>query len=162
GCGPAQERSSPEVGQVARGPLAGHLAGGTRKQGRVLGRDVIGRVALPEAVEVVDLLADRGALDRRVAAHRVVPPARAAALRADPHVIRGTDRPSVGALGDLEWRVPGPQAVHETCKSNARPWAPSTRSAGACAGARARAALAVMRPRPSSWACRAPAPLSCA
>ena len=41
----AQQGDRPEVGEIARGPLADQLSRGSREQRGVLGRDVIGRVA---------------------------------------------------------------------------------------------------------------------
>src|SRR4051794_15109011 len=111
---PVEQRDRPEVQQVARRPLADELTGRPRKQGRVLGGDVVGSVSPPEAVEVVNLLAERGAPDQRMATHRVIPPARPAALGSDPDVGRRTRLPPGRAFGDLQGRVPGPQPVHKT------------------------------------------------
>ena len=114
GNGLSQERGGPEVREVAGCPFPGDLPGRAREKRRVLGRDALRGVALPEAIEVVDLLAQRRALDRRMAPHGVVPPARSAALRADPHVLRRRGDPPLGALRDLQRRVPGLEPIHET------------------------------------------------
>ena len=153
GRGLANQRRGPKVGEIARGPLADDLARRAWKQGRVLRGYVVGRIALPEAVEVVDLLAERRALDRRMPPHRRVPPARAAALRADPHVLGGASRPSLGALGDLQRRVPWPDPVHETCKSNGRLWDRSQASAAGC-GAGTGVAASYRRRSWSAWPAR--------
>ena len=55
-----------------------------------------------------------------MAPHRVVPPARAAALRADPDVVGRTGGPAVGAVGDLQRRVPGPPSSSRPLQGNAR------------------------------------------
>ena len=114
GSRPVEQGNRPEVREIAWRPLTDELAGGTRKQRRVLGRDLVRSIPSPEAIEVMNLLAEWRAPDPWVAAHRVVPPAGPTALGADPDVRRRPRLPPRWAFGDLQGRVPGPQPVHQT------------------------------------------------
>src|SRR5436190_4693141 len=103
---PVQEPDCPVVGQIAGSPFTDDRSRPAREQRGVLTGDVVGLIALPVAIEVVNLLAEWRALDPRIPAHRVVPPTGSAALRPDADVVRGTGRPPFGTLGDLQRSVP--------------------------------------------------------